>query len=184
MAATFGHYQSMNRFCGFGALLAMGLCALLVTGCKQATPPASDPSMPTQAQPKLRTIKLWLGAEEMETEMALTREQQTTGMMFRTNRLPENAGMLFPMAYTQRVGFWMTNCPVPLAVAYISPDGVIQEIHAFKANDDHTVESAAANIRFVLETSEGWFERHHLSPGAVVRTERGTLMDTFFPNSR
>ena len=39
-------------------------------------------------------MKLWLGAEEMTAELALTAEQVQTGMMFRTN-LAENAGMLF-----------------------------------------------------------------------------------------
>ena len=39
-------------------------------------------------------MKLWLGAEEMVAELALTGEQMQTGMMFRTN-LAENAGMLF-----------------------------------------------------------------------------------------
>lgn len=167
-------------------MLGLALGVGLLAGCGQSSTPAAPPPMPglpTHAQPKLRTIKLWLGAEEMEAEMALTPDQQQTGMMYRTNRLPENAGMLFPMAYTQRVGFWMTNCPVPLAAAYISPDGVIQEIHAFHANDDHTVVAASDNIRFVLETSEGWFERHHIGTGTVVRTESGTLMQTFFRNS-
>ena len=51
-------------------------------------------SLPIAAQPKLQTMKVWLGAEEMETELALTGIQQQTGMMFRTN-LAENAGMLF-----------------------------------------------------------------------------------------
>jgi len=26
---------------------------------------------------------------------------------------------------------------------------------------------------------QGWFQRHNISPGAVLRTERGSLMDTF-----
>jgi uncharacterized protein len=172
---------------GFRIVWVMAVAALC-GGCgKSAAPAAAPPTapsgalfMPTQAQPKLRTIKLWLGAEEMEAEMALTPQQQATGMMFRTNRLAENAGMLFPRPYTEVASFWMTNCPLPLAAAYIDPEGVIQEIHAFHANDNRTVVSATANIRFVLETSEGWFQRHNITTGTVVRTESGTLMDTFF----
>jgi len=30
-------------------------------------------------------VKLWLGSEELAAEMALTAEQERTGMMFRTN---------------------------------------------------------------------------------------------------
>ena len=42
--------------------------------------------------------------------------------------------------------------------------------------------SATGNIRFALETPQGWFKRHNIREGMTVRTERGTLMDTFFPN--
>jgi uncharacterized membrane protein (UPF0127 family) len=146
-------------------------------GQRAAPPPAS--ALPTQAQPKLQTMKLWLGAEEIIAELALTPLQQETGMMFRTN-MEENAGMLFPLPYTEQASFWMTNCPLPLSAAYIDPSGVIREIHDLQANNDNPVKSATDNIRFVLETPQGWFSRHNIREGTVVRTERGSLMKTFF----
>jgi uncharacterized protein len=100
-------------------------------------------------------------------------------MMFRTN-LAENAGMLFPLPFTQRASFWMKNCPLPLSAAYIDPDGVIQEIHDLQPHNTNAVMAASNNIRFVLETSQGWFGRHNVRVGMTVRTERGSLMDTFF----
>jgi hypothetical protein len=39
--------------------------------------------------------------------------------------------------------------------------------------------SARNDIVFALETKEGWFTRHHIAPGTVMRTEKGTLADTF-----
>ena len=152
-------------------------------GCQKpaesAPTPPMIPGLPTRAQPKLQTMKLWLGAEEMSAELALTAEQQQTGMMFRTN-MAENAGMLFPLPYNQRASFWMMNCPLPLSAAYIDPEGVIQEIHDFQPNNTNSVVAASENIRFVLETPQGWFVRHNVGVGTVVRTERGTLMDSFF----
>ncbi len=181
--AIFTHSYVMNGLHILALLLAAALCGAC-TGCDNsvvpATSPIMPPSMPTAAQPKLRTMKLWLGPEEMEVELALTPLQQATGMMFRTNRLPENAGMLFPLPFTQRASFWMANCPVPLSAAYIDPDGVIQEIHLLEANNTNAVVAGSENIRFVLETSEGWFQRHKISPGTAVRTEQGSLMDTIF----
>ncbi len=137
------------------------------------------PALPTAAQPKLPTLKVWLGKEELITEMALTPEQQATGMMFRTN-MAENEAMIFPLPVTTRASFWMMNCPHALSAAYIDPGGTIQEIHAFEPYNTNAVVSAQENIRFVLETSPGWFQRHNVNTGAVVRTERGSLMDTFF----
>jgi uncharacterized membrane protein (UPF0127 family) len=163
-------------------LLAIAVCGGCTGGCnKPASPgasPEAGPSLPTAAQPKLQTMKLWLGAEEMVAELALTGEQQQTGMMFRTN-LAEKAGMLFVFPMPHRASFWMKNCPLPLSAAYIDPDGVILEIHDLQPHNTNSVEASSERVQFVLETNQGWFGRHHVTPGMVVRTERGTLMETF-----
>jgi uncharacterized membrane protein (UPF0127 family) len=163
--------------------LALLLAALVCHGCSKAAPPpsaaAAFPGLPTSAQPKLPAIKVWLGKEELVTEMALTPEQQATGMMFRTN-MADNEAMIFPLPFTTRASFWMMNCPHALAAAYIDPGGTIQEIHEFQPYNTNAVVAAQANIRFVLEASPGWYQRHGINTGAVVRTERGSLMETFF----
>ena len=161
----------------FVLICLLGLTA--ATGCGQKlSPPPTGPQVPTQGQAKLPTIRLWLGSAEVSAEMALTDDQQQTGMMFRTN-LDENAGMIFPLPQLERASFWMTNCPLPLAAAYINPQGEILEIHELHANDPKAVESQTRNILYVLEVNKGWFDRHHIVPGTFVRTERGTLQETF-----
>jgi uncharacterized membrane protein (UPF0127 family) len=127
----------------------------------------------------LSTIKLYVGSHEMTAELALTPMQQHTGMMFRTN-MAENAGMLFPLPFTQRASFYMKNCPYPLSAAYIDPEGIIQEIHALEPFNTNPVEAASANIRFVLETPQNWFVQHQVGVGVAVASERGPLMRTFF----
>jgi uncharacterized membrane protein (UPF0127 family) len=134
--------------------------------------------LPTKAQPKLPTIKVWLGAEELVTEMAIAPAEYQTGMMFRTN-MAENEAMIFVLPYEEQASFWMANCPHPLSVAYINTDGIIEEIHPLEPFNTNSVVAAATNIRFALETPQGWFDRHHVSTSAVVRTERGSLKQTF-----
>jgi len=148
-----------------------------------ATPKAASTfvaisGLPTKAQPKLQTIKVWLGAEELIAEMARSPVEYETGMMFRTN-MAENEAMIFVLPYVQQASFWMANCPYPLSVAYINTDGIIEEIHLLEPFNTNSVVAAATNIRFALETPQGWFDRHHVSTGAVVRTERGSLKQTF-----
>jgi uncharacterized membrane protein (UPF0127 family) len=36
------------------------------------------------------------------------------------------------------------------------------------------------NIIYILETSDGWFSRHNVGVGMVIRTEKGSLQETFF----
>jgi hypothetical protein len=179
----FAQSRAMNGLRILTLLLGLGLCGGCAGGCNKAAAPASEeaasPKLPTEAQPKLQTMKLWLGAEEMTAELALTGLQMQTGMMFRTN-LAENAGMLFVFPLPQQVKFWMKNCPLPLSAAYIDPEGVILEVHDLQSYNTNSVEAASDRVQFVLETNQGWFGRHHVTPGMVVRTERGTLMETFF----
>jgi uncharacterized membrane protein (UPF0127 family) len=163
-------------------LLSAGVWVGCAAGCKKAagttTVAAAMPDLPTAAQPKLQTMKLWLGAEEMVAELALTPVEQQTGMMFRTN-MAENAGMLFVLPMPQRAAFWMMNCPLPLSAAYIDPEGVILEIHNFQPFNTNSVVADSDRVQFVLETNQGWFKRHNVTTGMLIRTEHGTLAETF-----
>jgi len=169
------------KFANFVPLL---LAATLFVGCSKAVPPAAAPvvstgdPLPTHAQPKLPTMKIYLGSEVLDAELALTPEQEETGMMFRTN-IQDSDSMLFVLPSTMQADFWMTNCPESISAAYISPDGVIQEIHHLEKNDANGVFSATDNIRFVLETQDGWFTNHHIGVGTVIVTKKGSLAQTF-----
>jgi len=173
--------------------LAMTLAASLfaLAGCQKpdasSPPPApaagvaapvNDFSEPTEAQPKLPTVKLYVGPEQMDAELCATPRQVQTGMMFRKS-MGTNDGMLFNLYQPQQAAFWMKNCFVPLSVAYINTEGVIEEIHPLQVQDTNNIVSTATDIRFALETPQGWFDEHHITPGMVIRTERGTLLQTF-----
>jgi uncharacterized protein len=171
----------MKRVVSLSLLLAAGVLA----GCNK--PPPAQPlanSMddePTQAQPKLQTMKLYLGAETIDAELALTPKEEQTGMMFRTN-IQETDAMLFPLPYPMQASFWMKNCPESISVAYITRDGVIQEIHHLEQNETNAVLSARNDIQFALETKEGWFKRHNIGVGTMIQSEKGPLADVFLPH--
>jgi uncharacterized protein len=167
-------------------LLALLFAAALLAGCKNSQdaapppPPASgEMPLPTQAQPKLPTAKLYLGAETLDAEQALSQREQQTGMMFRTN-IQDSDAMIFVFPGPYQASFWMKNCPESISAAYIDPSGVIQEIHHLEKNDTNSVVAASANIQYVLETSDGWFQRHHVTVGMAIRTEKGSLRETYF----
>jgi uncharacterized membrane protein (UPF0127 family) len=174
-------HLSPVRLTGF---IALFLTATFLAGCKKsggtaATPPSLDDLLPKQAQPKLPTMKIYLGAETLDAELALNDREWMTGMMFRTN-IAETDAMLFVFSRPYRVSFWMKNCPESLSAAYIGPDGVIEEIRHLEKNDTNSVVAATDNIQYVLETKDGWFTRHNVGPGTVIRTGKGSLQETFF----
>ena len=149
----------------FGNMTVLLLAGALLVGCgKPAAPvPRSAPRSDIdpirghllRAQPKLPTVKVWLGREEMLAEIAIAPVEIATGMMYRTN-MPESAAMLFVFS-DANIGpknFYMRNCFVPLSAAYITPDGVIAEIIDLQPGDERGVQSQSSNLQFVLEVPQ------------------------------
>jgi uncharacterized membrane protein (UPF0127 family) len=170
------------------------LVLVLAAGCGKGAVPAGDvrlaatatsSSSPTnepddQPQPKLPTLKLWLGANrEVIAELARTSSQVMAGMMFR-EKMAENEGMLFIFGDATRRAFWMKNTRLPLSIAYIDPDGVILEIHDLHPRNEIPVVSKSYSVQFCLEMNQGWFERNMVGTGTVIRTEHGAMAETFF----
>ena len=162
---------------------------VLVCGCqRQAEAPlAAEAPRPTPSpapnivgtpQPKLRSIKLWLGPQEITVEQAMTEEEIRAGMMFRKD-MAENEGMLFIFGAPMQASFWMRNTLIPLSCAYIDPEGVILETRDMKPLDETPIEAKTDRVQYVLEVKQGWFERNKVTSGMLVRTERGSLRETY-----
>jgi uncharacterized protein len=166
-----------------GLLIVVLLGWSLISGCGQSSSGAAGQGSVAgvnhgSAQPRLRTIQVWLGAQELTAEVARAAHEREKGMMFRTN-IAEDEGMLFVFPRPGQVAFWMKNVPIPLSCAYIDPEGVILELHDLEPHEEETVKAQSYRIQYVLETARGWFERHGIGTGTVVRTEQGTLQETF-----
>ena len=184
---------SMWRYGPFAALLAFSLLA----GCEKesgrvpsranAGSPPTNPVPPSihlnEALPRLTTMKLWLGPKELSAELAIMPRELATGMMFR-REMGENEGMLFIFGRPLRASFYMKNTYIPLSCAYIDPEGAILEIHDLVPLDETPVEAKTDQVQYVLEVKQGWFERNGVKTGMVVRTEGGSLRDTFFRRNK
>lgn len=167
--------------------------ALLLGGCQEKADSASEPNaaQPSpapaprqpaaagQPQPKLRTVKLWLGSHEIIAEIAHSPKEVQTGMMFRTS-IAESEGMLFVFDYPHRASFYMKNTLLPLSCAYIDAEGIILETHDMFPHVETPITASSDKIQYVLEVKQGWFQRNGVGPGALLRTEKGTLRETFF----
>jgi uncharacterized protein len=152
-------------------------------GCQEPAAPVAasveQHKSPSQAQPKLATVKLWVGAEELIAEQAVSPKEIETGMMFRKT-MAENEAMIFVFARPHRASFWMRNTVLPLSCAYIDGEGVIRDIRDMTPFDESPIEASTDQVQYVLEVNQGWFKRHNITTGMVVRTEAGTLKKTFF----
>jgi uncharacterized membrane protein (UPF0127 family) len=101
----------------------------LVGGMASAQPVTDDPTVP---QPKLPTEKLTIIGDDGKShvftvELAITEQEQDTGLMFRTD-VPADTGMLFPWDQPQVSQMWMKNTVVPLDMVFIGADGTVKAI--------------------------------------------------------
>ncbi len=174
-------------------LLASSLLAF--AGCDRHTPAALAASRSSSSsadstlallddgrpQTGLPRLSLYLGAKELNAELAMTAAAIQKGLMWRTN-VPETEGMLFVFARPHQTAFWMKNVPIEIDVAYLDPEGAILEIHKMNRQDTNPVPAKTASVQYALETAVGWFQRNGIGTGTVVRTDRGSLHDTFVRN--
>jgi uncharacterized membrane protein (UPF0127 family) len=116
-------------------------------------------------------VKLIMGGEEFNVEVARSREEQQRGLMFR-KRLGRREGMLFVYERDQRLSFYMKNTEIPLSIAFIASNGEIMEIRDMEPRSLKTVSSRRA-VRFALEVRQGTFQELSLKAGDRVEFPPG-----------
>ena len=114
----------------------------------------------------LPEVELSVEGHKITVEVASTEPQRAIGLMHR-RMLPENRGMLFIFPEAAIHGMWMMNTYVPLSVAFIDREGVIINI-ADMQPQTQTTHSAARAATYALETTQGWFSKRGIKPGAKV----------------
>lgn len=118
-------------------------------------------------QPKLPTVDLRAGMHLIRAELAVSAEQQATGMMFRTT-MGANEGMLFVNEDAGVRCFWMRNTLIPLTIAFLDDDGTIVNLADMQPQSDRS-HCSARPVRYALEMNQGWFAKRGIQPGFRLR---------------
>lgn len=117
-------------------------------------------------QLSLPRTKLQAGMYQIDTQLATTSEQRSTGLMFRKN-MPQHEGMLFVFDQAAPQCFWMKNTLLPLTAAFVADDGTIVNLADMKpqTTDSHC---SAKPVRYVLEMNQNWFAKRGIKPGTKL----------------
>jgi uncharacterized protein len=91
---------------------------------------------------------------EFSVEMALSSEQQMTGLMFRRT-VPAGAGMLFDWGNERDMAMWMKNTLIPLDMLFINADGTIRAIAENTVPESLAPISSHGPVRAALELAAG-----------------------------
>jgi uncharacterized membrane protein (UPF0127 family) len=104
---------------------------------------------------------------EFFIEIAITPEQRSQGLMFRTEMAP-NAGMLFLYGEPQIITMWMANTLIPLDMIFIDADGRIVSIAERTVPESRATIPSEAPAIAVLELVGGTADRLGIVPTDVV----------------
>ncbi len=102
-------------------------------------------------------------------EMALAPDQQTIGLMFRTN-VPADGGMLFDWAAERSSLMWMKNTLVSLDMLFIAADGRIRSIAERTVPHSLATIDGKFPVRATLELAAGTAERLDIRVGDLVES--------------
>jgi len=91
------------------------------------------------------------------------------GLMFRES-LDVNSGMLFIFDEVCKQSFHMTETKIPLDIAFIREDGIIESIKQLEPNDTNPV-SSDYEIICALEVNRGWFAENNVEVGDEIDIE-------------
>ncbi len=127
---------------------------------------------PTGPQPKLPTQPLTISGHggpvhKFNVEMAMTPEQQETGLMFRKD-VPPDSGMLFIWDIPREVPMWMKNTLVPLDMVFISEDGTVSHIAEDTVPQSLAQISSGGPVKGTLELQGGLTEKLDIRVGDKV----------------
>jgi uncharacterized membrane protein (UPF0127 family) len=145
--------------------------ALLALPLLPALPARAQPGV-DRPQPRLPTEPLVIVTRDgrrlaFTVEMALSLEQQTIGLMFRTEVRPDE-GMLFDWGAPRESAMWMRNTLIPLDMVFIAADGRIHRIAERTTPLSLATVESRGPVRATLELAGGAAERLDIRVGDRV----------------
>jgi uncharacterized membrane protein (UPF0127 family) len=141
----------------FAATVAMSIVARAQTG--------PQPELPKE---KLVIVTHDGQRHDFTVEMAMTSEQQVTGLMFRKS-VPADGGMLFDWGSARDMAMWMKNTLVPLDMLFINADGTVRAIAENTVPESLAPVPSHGAVRAALELAAGTAERLDIRVGDKVQ---------------
>lgn len=129
---------------------------------------ASTAAIPTDALPRVVFERADGSTVALPVEVP-PRDEYSIGLSGRDSL--DGRGMVFYYpGGAGNAGFWMSRTHVDLAIAFVTAEGVISEIHEMTA-ESLEITRPALPYEFAVEAPAGWYAAHDLAPGDVMRPD-------------
>jgi uncharacterized membrane protein (UPF0127 family) len=102
----------------------------------------------------------------LHVEVPTNIKEFNLGLMFRES-LDKNSGMLFVFEEVAQQSFHMKDTMIPLDIAFIRADGIVESIKQLEPNVETPVESDG-EILCAIEVNRGWFAENNVEVGDEI----------------
>ena len=137
-----------------------------------AMPPTGDPEIDatvnaqkTKGKTKMKEQLDYIDLP-LEVEIPNNLRDFNRGLMFRES-LENDKGMLFIFERVGQYSFYMKNTTIPLDVAFVTEDGIVESIKSLEPNDETAV-SSDGQVLFAIEANRGWFAENNVEVGDEI----------------
>ena len=115
---------------------------------------------------KAKGIKEEFTTLPLHVEVPTNIKEFNLGLMFRES-LDKNSGMLFVFEEVAQQSFHMKDTMIPLDIAFIRADGIIESIKQLEPNEENPVASDG-EILCAIEVNRGWFAENNVEVGDEI----------------
>ncbi len=141
---------------------SLGAAVIIQAEAQEITAP--QPELPKE---KLTVVTRDGKRHEFNVEMALSPQQQETGLMFRKT-VPADGGMLFDWGSPRDSMMWMRNTVSSLDMLFINQDGTIRRIAENTTPESLATIDSGGAVRATLELAAGTARRLGIHAGDKV----------------
>lgn len=113
------------------------------------------------------TINNATGHHTLTLEVAISKEEQATGLMFRRSLGPDE-GMIFIYPEDQEITMWMKNTYVPLDMIFLRRNGTVLRIERNTEPLSERVIASGGQARAVIELRAGSANRLGIEVGDKI----------------
>ena len=135
-------------------------------GQQQKTGAAKPTYVSTDKPKKKKKMKEEFISLPLQLEVPQNDGEFRLGLMFRES-LEQDRGMLFIFENTDQHSFHMKNTFIPLDIAFINEEGIIESIKELDPMNPIPV-YPDGEIRYAIEVNRGWFAENSIEVGDII----------------
>ena len=134
---------------------------------------AAKPTYVSTDKPKMKSVKEATEFVDLPLNVEIPNNIRdfNLGLMFRES-LDTNSGMLFIFDESAQQSFHMTETRIPLDIAFITEEGIIESIKELEPFEESPVASEG-EVLYALEVNRGWFAENNVEVGDEIQIEEG-----------